>query len=142
MHSGVGGSVLDLHRGHVALASGPRCQQPHHTALLQRGQRIHQGVGEVVVAVAEPQQDDVDHFLFVLIDQRLVKMILQEITQAFVNVIVDSDLLNQMIRLQAQLDEKVGVVYHIGGGIILLFHTANVTRIRRGAGSATPLRPE
>ena len=45
-------------------------QHPHHAAVAEGDEGIHQRVDEVAVVVAPPQQDDVDDVLVVLVDER------------------------------------------------------------------------
>ncbi|GAA4831928.1 hypothetical protein GCM10023354_08970 [Garicola koreensis] len=65
-------------------------------------------------------------------------MLLQNVAEVIIDVVIESDLLNQGVGLEPELVEKAGVVDHVGGGIVLLFHMANVTRNRAQAVSATP----
>ena len=51
-------------------AAGLRRQQPDDAAVAERDQRVDQGVDEVAVVVAPPQQDHVDDVVVVLVDQR------------------------------------------------------------------------
>ena len=54
----------------VSLTAGLGGQQPDHAAGRERGQPVDERVDEVAVALAPPQEDDVDDVLVVLVDQR------------------------------------------------------------------------
>ena len=109
---GGGRSVLDVRRRNVAGPAGLGRQDPHDAALGERGQRIDQGVNEVAVAVPPPEDRGVHDLVIVLIEELRAREILDVVTQVEVDVVVITELLNQIPVFETQFFRHI---YRSGG---------------------------
>jgi hypothetical protein len=87
---------------HVTRTAGLGCEHPDHAVVGQRRDGVHQGVHQVAVAVAPPQQDDVDHLIGVFVEQLATARILRVGADIVVGVLVPTPLLDNLPSLDAQ----------------------------------------
>src|ERR1700694_685358 len=82
--------------------AGLGCDDPDHAVVGQRGNRVHQRVDQVAVAIAPPQQHDVDDFVRVLVEQLTTARLLDVSPDVVVGVFVPAHLLHNLIFFDAQ----------------------------------------
>src|SRR5947199_774386 len=87
-------------------------QQPHRAVVGERGDRVDQGVDQVTVTVAPPEQYHVDDLVGVLVDQ-LATAVDQRVTEILVDVIVVPHLHYDHPRLDAEPVRQAP--YAVGG---------------------------
>ena len=100
----------DLGGQHVPGLAGLGGDDPDHAVVGQRRDGVHQPVDEVAVAVAPPQQHDVDDLVGVLVEQLTAARLLDVGPDVVVGVLVPAQLLHNLIFLDAQLSGVVRVV--------------------------------
>ena len=77
-------------------------QHPDDAVIGQRGDGVHQSVDQVAVAVAPPQQHDVDDLVRVLIEQFATTGVLDVGPDVVVGVLVPTQLLDNLLFFDAQ----------------------------------------
>src|SRR6202165_5036274 len=82
--------------------AGLGCDDPDHAVVGQRGNRVHQRVDQVAVAIAPPQQHDVDDFVRVLVEQVPTARLLDVSPDVVVGVFIPAHLLHTLIFFDAQ----------------------------------------
>jgi len=112
VQAGRRGSFLDVRRRDIPVPAGLRGEDPDHAVFAQGGQRIHQAVHKVPVAVAPPEDDGIRHFVIILIEQLGTREVLNIVTQVEIDVVVVTELLNQIPVLETQFFRHI---YRSGG---------------------------
>ena len=106
----VGRGLGDVAGLDVARTAGLGHEQPDDAVVGQRGDRVHQGVDEIAVVLAPPQEDDVGHLVGVLVDHLAAREVDDGVAQVLVGVLVPAELLHDHARLDAQPRGHAGAV--------------------------------
>ena len=78
--------------------------------------RVHQGVHQVAVPVPPPEQDHVDDIVEVLVDKLHILHRGDRVTNLLIAVVVVSDLLHHLARLDAKPPGQVALVLRLARG--------------------------
>jgi hypothetical protein len=68
--------------------------EPDVAAVFELSDGVYQGIGEVTVILAEPQEDGVGDVVVILADQILAGDLLDGLTESLINVVAVADLLD------------------------------------------------
>jgi len=101
LKTGGGCRLLDLARLDVSGAAGLRGEQPDHAVVGERPEHVDERVDQVAVAVAPPQQHDVDDLLGLLVDQ-FPTTVDKDVAEILVDVVVIAHLHNDHARLDPE----------------------------------------
>src|SRR5262249_9306352 len=94
--------LSDLARLDVVVPARLGGQEPDIPPVGERRQRVRQGVEEITVSVAPPEQDRVDHVVVVLADKFHVLLLGDGLPQRLITVVCVADLLHHLTRLDAK----------------------------------------
>src|SRR6266487_1598656 len=94
--------LADVARLHVSRPARLRGEQPYHTVVGQRPDRVDQRVDQVTVAVPPPQQDHVDHVVGVLVGELATAPLDDGRPQLLVDVLVVAELLHHHAGLDSE----------------------------------------
>jgi hypothetical protein len=77
-------------------------EDPDHPAVRERADGIHQGVHQVTVVLAPPQQDYVHDLVGVLVEEVTADFLLDRGTHVIIDVLVPADLLDHHVRFDTE----------------------------------------
>jgi hypothetical protein len=86
----------------MPVTSGLGSEEDHRTVVGQWPNGIHERIHQITVEVTPPQDHGINDLIGALVEQLLVEKGLEGSPQGFVTVVVESDLLDQVIALEAE----------------------------------------